>query len=140
MPDIIYNRPAGRKKYISIAKHQINANNSHSKWISINVERDLFDYSDFGNFQKLEDSNLSWTCEAGQMWSLKSDRSDVGTEKQQFGFFQRPVNEDDYWHGFPIIPYSKSRYNLSETLLERWVNEGVIREDDVPNIIKKRRI
>ena len=140
MPDIIYNRPEGRKKYISIAKHQSNANNSHSKWISMNIERDLFDYSDYGNFEKIENINLNWTCQAGQMWSLNRDCSNVGTDRQQFGFFQKPANENDEWHGFPIIPYSKSRYNLSENLLERWVNEGIISEDDVPNIINKRRI
>lgn len=140
MPNIPYNRPEGRKRYLSIAKHQANASNSHSKWISINIERDLFDYSDYGNFEKIDNGNLCWSCQAGHMWSLNSDRSDVGTDKQQFGFFQKPANPNDEWHGFPIVPYSKSRYDLSESLLERWVISGIIKEDDVPNIIKKRRI
>jgi hypothetical protein len=140
MPDIIYTRPAHRKRYISIAKHQSTAINKHSKWVSINMERDLFDYADYGNFQKLDNTNLSWICQVGNMWSLCQDRSSVGTQQQQFGYFQKPANVHDEWHGFPVIPFSKKRYNLSDNLLERWINEGIINEDDVPNIMNKKRI
>ncbi len=139
MSNIIYNRPESRKKYISISKHQKNARNNHSKWKSINIERDLFDYADYGNFEKQEGFD-SWICSSGNMWALQEDRSSVGTDKQQFGFFQAPSNDNGEWHGFPIIPFSESRYNISTNLLERWIREGVISEDDIPNIKKRRRI
>lgn len=140
MPDIPYNRPNNRRKYLSIAKHQSNARNNHSKWINMNIERDLFDFADYGNYEKNDNQNLSWTCTTGNMWSIHPNRLSVGTEKQQFGFFQSPVNITDEWHGFPVIPFSSSRYNISDHLLERWVNEGVINEEDVPNLMNKKRI
>jgi hypothetical protein len=140
MPDIIYSRPTHRKRYLSIGKHQSNANEKHSRWISIIIERDLFDFADYGNFEKNEGNNLSWVCQTGNMWSLNQDRSSVGTMNQQFGFFQKPTNPNDEWHGYPVIPFSKSRLHISETLLERWVNEGVLNIEDVPNIMNKRRI
>ena len=140
MADIEYIRPEGRKKYLSISKHQANANNNYSKWINMNIERDLFDYADYGNFQKNDNGNLSWACRAGNLWSLNPDRSSVGQNKEQFGFFQKPANQNEEWHGFPIIPFSKSRYSISDNLLDRWVQFGVISEDDVPAILNKKRI
>lgn len=140
MPDLIYSRPAHRKKYISIAKHLSTAINSYSKWISLNIERDLFDYADYGNFTKTENTNLSWICQGGNMWSLNQNRSSVGAQKEQFGFFQQPANQAGEWHGYPAIPFSKGRLHISEDLLKRWVNEGVIAVEDVPNIMNKKRI
>lgn len=106
----------------------------------MNIEKDLFDYADYGNFQKTENGNLSWACEAGHLWSLNSNKTNVGKQKEQFGFFQKPANQNDEWHGFPIVPFSKSRYKLSNSLIKRWVREGVIHEDDVPAIMNKKRI
>ena len=52
MPNIIYEREVGRRKYVSIEKHRSVAHNRHSKWLSINIEKDLFDYADYGNYEK----------------------------------------------------------------------------------------
>ncbi len=140
MPDIKYKRPEGKKKYLSIAKHQSKTKNKYAKWISMNVERDLFDYADYGNFQKKDYGNLEWKCDVGNLWSLQADRSTVGQDGEQFGFFEKPVNQNGEWHGFPIIPFSKSRYKLSNSLIIRWVKDGVINQDDVPAILNKKRI
>ena len=53
MPNIIYEREVGRRKYVSIEKHRSVAHNRHSKWLSINIEKDLFDYADYGNYEKM---------------------------------------------------------------------------------------
>lgn len=145
MPDLIYNRPIHRKKYISIHKHQRNTHNTYSKWVSINVEKDIFDYADFGNLKKSENPNdnlnmISWTCVSGNMWGLQHDYSDVGTEKQQFGFFVRPVNINDEWHGYPMIPFSNSLYFISDELLIAWAENNIITVDDIPMIKAKKRI
>lgn len=142
MPDIQYIRTDGRRKYISIAKHQSIARNKYAKWLSLDIERSLFDYADYGGFIGIEvgENNDSWVCDKGNMWALQKNRTDVGSNKEQFGFFQKPSNENDEWHGFPIIPFSKSRYCISEKLLQRWIEENVITEDDIPAIIKKKRI
>ncbi|MDQ1858301.1 hypothetical protein SAMN05421856_105116 [Chryseobacterium taichungense] len=143
MPNINYTRPIGRKKYISIEKHQSTARNKYAKWISINVERDLFDYADYGNFTKIENNpiDIEWTCtSSNNMWSLLPNKNSVGQDNEQFGFFQRPVNDNDDWHGFPVIPFSKSRYNISKDLLNLWVEKGVISIDDISSIVKRKRI
>lgn len=140
MPDIAYPRPNGRRKYLSIAKHQSTSQNRFSKWVNIATERDLFDFADYGNYHKTPDVDLSWACTDGNLWSIKQDRSSVGTNNQQFGFFPQPVNTSDSWHGYPIIPFSNSRYSISDDLLERWVLDGVINVDEIPNIYKRKRL
>lgn len=140
MPDITYNRPNGRKRYLSIGKHQSVTRNRFSKWISINVERDCFDYADYGNYTKTPNTHLSWTCANGNMWSIKQDRSAIGVDNEQFGFFQCPVNPNDEWHGYPVVPFSQERLSICDLLLQRWVAESIIDIDDIPMIIKKKRI
>lgn len=140
MPDIIYLRPDGRRKYLSINKHQATTRGKHSKWVSINIEKDLFDYADYGNYTKTPNTNLSWICSKGNMWGIMQDRSSIGTNNQQFGFFQQPVNVNDEWHGYPVIPFSKERLNIPNDLLIRLVTDGILDTDDIPMIIKKKRI
>lgn len=140
MPDIEYLRPPGRKKYKCIAKHQSQASSEHSRWIDMNIEKHTFDNADYGNFAHSQ-GLASWICTSqGNMYGLQQDYSDVGTDKQQFAFFQKPANLHDEWHGFPIIPFSKTRYAISDNLLKRWVDEEVISADDIPTILKKKRI
>lgn len=140
MPDFIYNRPANRKKYLSINKHQATTGGSHSKWLSINVEKDMFDYSDYGNYHKTANQNTSWICSLGNLWAIKEDKSSVGTREEQFGFFQQPVNVNDEWHGYPVIPFSQVRLNICDNLLKRWVADGILDIDDIAMILKKKRI
>lgn len=140
MPDIIYNRPQGRRKYISISKHQRTGIGQFSKWINVNIEKDMFDYSDYGNYLKLPAQNISWICSKGNLWAVMEDKSSVGTRSEQFGFFQQPVNVNDEWHRYPVIPFSQERLNIPKDLLERWVADGIIDSDDVPMILKKKRI
>lgn len=141
MPDIPYDRPEGRRKYTSIAKHQSMAQNQHAKWLSINIERDLFDFADYGNYGKnVKNGEIGWVCDSGNMWALQRDRSSVGKSNEQFGFFQMPRNENDDWHGFPIIPFSKSRYKISKELFEKWIGQNIISVDEVSAIIKQKRI
>lgn len=143
MPDISYPRAIGRKKYVSIMKHQPTARNKYAKWESIAIERNLFDYADYGNYTKTDNNptDLEWVCTtSNNMWSLLQNKDSVGKNNEQFGFFQRPANANEEWHGFPVIPFSKSRYNISDDLLNLWVKKGVISIDDIPSIIRKKRI
>lgn len=139
MHDIPYIRPNGRKKYISTIKHQRNANNSHNKWNDVRTERNTFDVADYGNFE-LEEGKLSWINDDGNMYGFLQGFPSVGINSEQFGFFQNPGNPSLEWHGFPIVPFSKSRYSISKSLFETWVNIGYISEEDIPSIMNKRRI
>lgn len=143
MPNLEYIRSVGKKKYLSIEKHQPTASNTHAKWESIAIERDLFDFADFGNFDKIDDpvKYIEWQCpESLNMWSIGKSKESVGKNKEQFGFFQKPVNVNEPWHGFPIVPFSKSRYKISERLFNLWVHHDIIAKDDIPSILKKKRI
>ena len=139
MPDLEYDRPAGRRRYLSIAKHMRVAQNTHNKWIGINIEREVFDNADYGNF----DHQLGfdpWMCDNGTLWGLERNRGDVGMTREQFGYFEPPTNPGGEWHGFPIVPFSRSRYHISDELLLRWVDDVVLQEDDIPAIKDGRRI
>ena len=141
MPNIIYEREVGRRKYVSIEKHRSVAHNRHSKWLSINIEKDLFDDADYGNYEKnVEKDNSGWLCASGNLWALQNDKSSVGDKNQQFGYFQKPGYPDGEWHGFPIVPFSQKRYCISSDLLSKWTDQGVISVDDISAIMKKRRI
>lgn len=138
MPDREYDRPQGRRQYLSIAKHQRVARNRHSKWIDFPTERSVFDNADNGTLNQTQ--GIAWLDDNGNLWGFLSDFSDVGLNGEQFGFFDNPNNVVHRWHGFPIIPFSNPRYSISDNLLNRWVNEGVFDEDDIPTLLKKRKI
>jgi hypothetical protein len=139
MPDIPYQRNNRPRQYLSISKHQSTARNNSSKWININVEKQTFDTADYGNFT-LSNGSIAWIDANGNLWGFLEGFPYIGTERQQFGYFQNPNNPVLEWHGFPIIPFSKDRYRISDQLLERWVNEGYLDQDDIPTLINKRRI
>jgi hypothetical protein len=139
MPNLPYNRPEGRRQYLSIAKHQFHAANNHSKWLNINIERLVFDNADYGGFNHVN-PQLAWSDHNGNLWGLLQNLADVGSQRQQFGYFENPNLPNHQWHGFPIIPFSQSRYSISDGLLTRWVLEGVLDQDDVPALLKKKRI
>ena len=86
--------------------------------------------------------NVEWICDNGHMWGF-TKRSEniiaVGTEKQQFGFFPKVQNpQADAWHGYPVIPFKEKnkKYDISNSLLEFWVNNNVLNEDEIATIIK----
>ena len=65
----------------------------------------------------------------------------VGTEKQQFGFFPKVQNpQSDDWHGYPVIPFKEKnkKYDISNSLLEFWVDNNVLNEDEITTIIQGR--
>lgn len=139
MPDIQYIRPVGRRIYTSTAKHQRHAHNNHSKWVSVPIEQQTFDAADYGNHHQAT-GNLPWENGDGNFWGFLFNFPEVGTEKQQFGYFVNSNNPVNYWHGYPAIPFSKKRLFISQELIARWVDEGFLEEDDVEDLLKQKRI
>lgn len=139
MPDFPYQRNNRTRQYLSIEKHQRTARNDYSKWINMNVERQTFDTADYGDFS-LSIGSISWLDSNGNLWGFLEGFPDLGTARQQFGYFENPNNPVLEWHGFPIIPFSKDRYRINDELLELWVNDGFLDQDDIPALINKRRI
>lgn len=141
MPNRNIPRKEGRKTYLSIEKHQPNSKNSHAKWVSQDREIEVFDAADYGAFLK-EEGHESWEVD-GNLWGFMKEQGDVltvGTESQQFGFFPKPQNETDDWHGYPIMPNAKGnqikKYNIDKSLLERWVQDGHLTQQQVTIIIR----
>lgn len=141
MADIPYNRPGRQRQYLSTAKHQANAHNRHAKWLNVNIERLAFDNADYGNFNhNVNPPSLSWADDNGNMWGFLQNYEEVGTNREQFGYFENPNHPALQWHGFPVIPFSTSRYSISNGLIALWVTSGFMDEDDVPALLNKRRI
>jgi len=141
MANIPYNRPGRQRQYLSITKHQSIANNSHSKWISVSVERLTFDNADYGHFNhNISPPAISWTDITGHMWGFLQNYSEVGMNREQFGYFENPYNSALRWHGFPVIPFSQTRYCISNTLITLWVDLGLMDQDDVPALLNKKRL
>ncbi len=141
MADIAYNRAGRQRQYLSTAKHQANAHNNHAKWTSVNIERLVFDNADFGNFtHTVNPPSIAWVDNTGNMWGFLQNYGEVGTNREQFGYFENPNNVALQWHGFPVIPFSKSRYSISNALITLWVTSGFMDEDDVPALLGKKRL
>lgn len=141
MADISYNRPGRARQYVSIVKHQRIARNKYAKWKSVDIERVAFDNADYGNFShSANPPNHSWADSAGNMWGFLQGYEELGVNREQFGYFENPKNSQLQWHGFPVIPFSKSRYSISDDLIELWVDLGVMDEDDVPALLDKKRL
>lgn len=138
MPNIDYNRPNKARQYISITKHQSIAVNKYSKWINVAIERAVFDNADNGTLDQSQ--GIAWLDSTGNMWGFLQHFAVIGLNGEQFGFFDNPNNPALRWHGFPVIPFSNSRYSINSELLERWVAEGVFDQDDIPVLLAKRRI
>lgn len=128
-----------RKALLSRSKHQLNGSGNHAKWLSQPIEEATFDSADYGNFTK-SNGDVSWISD-GNLWGfqlISNSIQTVGTKHQQFGFFPATRNPTDHWHGYPIIPFSEKnkKYNISKELLERWVLDGYLSNEDIAIIIK----
>lgn len=139
MPDIDYDRPTRPRQYLSINKHQRTATSHYNKWICINTEKQVFDNADYGSISG-NGNNDAWLDTKGNLWGFLELFEFVGLDYEQFGYFEDPCNPVLKWHGFPVIPFSESRYVICDELLLRWVNEGLLDEDDIPTLKNKRRI
>lgn len=137
MTEIRYTRPGRQRQYVSIKKHFSTAKNTHSKWKSVQIERDTFDAADYGNHNK----NLGyppWEDDSGNLWGFLDNFQIIGEDKEQFGFFPIPTNQSDPWHGYPIVPFKKRK--ISEKLLKLWIDGNYMDGDDVNNLISGKRL
>ncbi|MGJ0495349.1 hypothetical protein [Aliarcobacter cryaerophilus] len=137
MPEIDLSHRSN-KKYLSIPKHQKNARNDHSKWETIDLEIETFNNGDNGSI----DGTIkeSWLCQTN-LWGFSKNNDGVkivGTEKQQFGFFETPRNETDHWHGYPIIPFKskEKKHDICKSLLNKWKDGEVLTSDEIANLVK----
>lgn len=137
MPDIDLS-DSSDKKYLSISKHQKNANNPHSKWETVNLEIETFNNGDRGSLDGSK--NASWFCQTNLWGFSKADNNIkiVGTEKQQFGFFETPQNLTDHWHGYPIIPskIKTNKHYICKSLLAKWEHDNHFTADEIVTISK----
>jgi hypothetical protein len=139
LPDFDVNRPGRARQYKSIQKHHKTSRSPKaSKWIDRHRELDTFDVADYGNFTKTPIKN-SWEDSNKNLWGFLQNFTIVGTEKEQFGFFPSPPNVNDRWHGYPVIPFKKG-YEIEKEILDKWVVEGCLDEDDIPSLKARKRL
>ena len=128
------------KKYLSISKHQKNARNDYSKWESIDLEIETFNNGNKGSIDGTVQE--SWLCQSNLWGFLKENNivKIVGTENQQFGFFETPRNKTDHWHGYPIRPFKsrEKKHHICNELLEKWVEDNHFTEDEIATLSKGR--
>lgn len=138
MPNIEYNRAGRPRQYISIQKHHHTSRwKNASKWISYDIEKDTFDAADYGNHNRTEDDQ-PWLDDRGNLWGFLNDLIDVGSKGEVFGFFDRPRNISDRWHGYPIFPFAPKA--IPRMLIQHWIDEEILDEDDIISLIKKKKM
>lgn len=138
MPDIDLSHRSN-KKYLSISKHQKNARNRYSKWETIDFEIETFNNGDKGSTNGT--IKVSWLCQA-DLWGFSKNNDGsiktVGTERQQFGFFETPRNATDHWHGYPIIPFKskEKKHDICKDLLIKWKDDNELTADEIATLVK----
>lgn len=107
-----YIRNSRQRQYQGLLKHSNNASQNNSRWINYNIEKQTFDNADFGmpnaSLNSLAHPVLnSWEDQNQNLWGFHIQANSfqiIGMEKEQFGFFPKPQNSTDNWHGYPIMP------------------------------------
>jgi len=140
MPNVRFNRPPGRRTYVSIQKHHYTAENDHSKWIDRHFEFRTFDCADYGNLDAVAGALPSWIDAAGNLWGVQNNKPSVGLYGEHFGFFPATVNPGDDWHGFPLFPFARGQKDIPNEIFQIWEALNIISPDDIPALIKKKRI
>lgn len=78
----------------------------------------------------------------GNYWTITNENSpDLGTRGERMGFFQRPVNPTDPWHGFPVggsRMAMKFRRPPPDTVVENWYQTGRISYTTYTRILTRR--
>lgn len=92
-------------------------NNKHkTKWIiKQNEQYCTFELSDINN----------WKCESKNGYFSIIDNGNVilGSNEEVLGFFPEKINKDDPYHGYPV---SSAQYEISHSLLKKWLDDDVI--------------
>lgn len=137
MPDHRVGRPGRVRQYLSTHKHQANnLDRKPSKWMHFGKEIDTFDVADYGNFNK-QPGESPWEDDKMNLWGVLPGLEYVGTLKQQIGFFPKTKNPTDDWHGYPV---AHDYRNMDKWLIEFLIGKGVIDLEDVPNLLKGKKI
>lgn len=72
---------------------------------------------------------LHWYDDDDNCWSVSKDAAEkFGSRGERLGFYQKPVNSQDPWHGFPVGSKRglQFRRNLPIKLLQEWLEIGWI--------------
>ncbi len=76
-----------------------------------------------------------WYCGATEkLYSIvDGGRVKLGENGERLAAFPPPQNESDPWHGYPI---PSGEYDISDELLDRWEDEGVVSETIRKRIVR----
>jgi hypothetical protein len=104
--------------YIAVYYHNKTARRrkNKGKWnIQQNEQFEVFRISDEGK----------WFCKVNNgLFSLLDGGKEVlGNAEERLAYFVKPNNNGDPWHGYPVF---SEEFEISEDLLDFWVDKGII--------------
>lgn len=70
-------------------------------------------------------SEGDWYCHRNNCFFSVLDNANeiLGLNYERIGYFEPPVNNIDPWHGYPV---KSCDYNISEDMLDLWVDNNII--------------
>jgi hypothetical protein len=101
-------------------------NSDKTRWVlKKNEQFEVFKVSDEGN----------WECNSnnGNFSILSNGDIILGENEERLAFFPKPSNTSDVWHGYPV---ESSKYEPSETLVDKWLEDEVIDDRVYIKILK----
>lgn len=134
-------RQAGRRQYCGIQKHhRTSTDRNASKWVDCPIECRTFDAADFGSLDAIDHGGPSWIDVEGNLWGVLLGKPKVGINGEQFGFFWAETNPNPQYHGFPLFPFANGCKPIPDVVFNIWERLGLISRDDIPTMIKKKKI
>ncbi|GAA4021621.1 hypothetical protein GCM10022386_00730 [Flavobacterium cheonhonense] len=91
-------------------------NKDKTKWIIKQNEQ-------YCTFELSDDNNWKCLAQNGFFSILENGNVILGSNEEVLGFFPETINDSDPYHGYPV---TSSEYEISDKLLEKWLNDKVI--------------
>lgn len=93
-------------------------------------EAQAFDESDYG----------PWEDSRGHLWWVSQNaKVTLGLKGERVAFFPACPNHPGPWHGYPVAPANDENYEIPETLIAMWEQNGIV-DDLVAGRMRKGKI
>jgi len=122
-PQGLYGPTSAKHSYKAVSYHNRKSlkRSTKSRWaITEGQQYEVFRIAD-------EAKPDPWHCVTanGHFSVVDKCREVLGTNEERLGFFQKPANVADPWHGYPVHSSNKKP---SPALLDAWIKVGAIGE------------
>ena len=108
----------------------------HARSASHNIDKSRWKISKLGEYYvfRIADEIVWYDTLCNGLFTILEDGKEIlGSEGERLGFFPKPMNDVDAWHGYPVCSDT-----ISDALIERWYDEKVISTSTRSRLLKHK--